>query len=136
MSTNVKQCRQCGRLFQSRGSSMCPVCAEEMDGNFVIVKEYLYDHPDANLSDTARETGVPEKIVLEFLREGRLSVDVAGTMLECEECGAPITNGRFCLKCQGRLEKMLNNACKPEVTPKSETRKVSSSGRMHVSYRE
>jgi flagellar operon protein (TIGR03826 family) len=134
MGTNVKQCRQCGRLFQSFGSNICPVCAEELDRYYLIVKDYLYDHPDANLFDIVRETGVPEKIVLGFLREGRLSVDIEGAMLECEECGAPIASGRFCPKCQGKLEKMLNISHKPEETPKPETRKASPSGRMHVRH--
>jgi hypothetical protein len=105
-----------------------------MDRYFLTVKDYLYEHPDANLFDIAKQTGVPEKIVLGSLREGRLSVGVTGAMLECEECGTPITGGRFCSKCQGRLEKMLNNVNKPEEAPKSETRKASSFGRMHVKH--
>jgi flagellar operon protein (TIGR03826 family) len=134
MSSNVKQCRQCGRLFQSFGANVCPDCAEELDRCFRIVKNYLYDHPDANIFDTARETGVPEKMVLGFLREGRLSVSGAEGMLECESCGAPISGGRFCLDCQNRLESELGSACKPEQAKKEEARKTSPLGRMHVNY--
>ena len=110
MSTNVKQCRHCRRLFQSFGSNLCPVCAEELDGYFITVKEYLYDHPNADLLETTRETGVPEKIVLGFLREGRLSVSGMSDMLKCEECDAPISSGRFCPDCQNKLEQMLSSA--------------------------
>jgi len=130
MSTNVKQCKHCRRLFQSLGSDVCPICADELDRYFITVKEYLYSHPDADLPETARETGVPEKIVLSFLREGRLSA-TGSDLLECEECGAPIPSGRFCADCQNRLEQMLSSAYRPEEKP--DARKASA--RMHVNYR-
>jgi protein-arginine kinase activator protein McsA len=125
----------CGRLFQSFGTNMCPVCAEKMDRYFLKVKDYLYEHPDANVFDTSQETGVPEKVVLNFLREGWLSISGMGNMLECEKCGAPIASGRFCLECQNKLEKVLISAYKPESNAKVETQKTSP-GRMHVNYHE
>ena len=112
---------------------MCPECAELMDTYFITVKNYLYDHPDSNLFETAKATGVPENIVLGFLREGRLSVSGMGNFLECEKCGAPIPSGRYCLDCQAQLEEMLSNSFKSDgkVEPQR-----NAAARMHVNYRE
>mgnify|MGYP000574973051 FL=1 len=126
---SVKQCKQCGRLFESFGENLCPRCVEEMEESYAKVKDYVYDHPDANVFDVSKETGVPEKTVLEFLREGRLSMNAAE--LECEECGAPITCGRFCSECKNKLENVLMSAYRP---PKKEE-KNPPTGRMHIDYR-
>lgn len=134
MSSNVKQCRQCGKLFQSLGSGMCPDCVEEVDRCFKVVKNYLYDHPDANVFEIARDTGVGEKMVLSFLKEGRLSINATEGILLCEKCGIPISAGRFCSKCQNMLASALSSAYKPESEKREEGR-IPTSGRMHVNYR-
>jgi flagellar operon protein (TIGR03826 family) len=126
---NVKQCRQCGRLFESFGAHLCPRCVDEMEQNFIIVKDYVYDHPDANVFDVTKETGVPEKTVLEFLREGRLSMQASE--LECEECGTPISSGRLCSECKNKLENVLMSAYKPA---KKED-KSPGTARMHIDYK-
>jgi flagellar operon protein (TIGR03826 family) len=134
MGSKVRQCRQCGKLFQSLGSAICPECAEETDRCFKVVKNYLYDRPDANVFEISNETGVPEKMVLGFLKEGRLSVNASEDLLLCEKCGIPVSAGRFCSKCQSILESALNGACKHEQVKPQETRISRSSGKMHVDY--
>ena len=135
MDSNVKQCKQCGILFQSLGSNICPNCAEEMDRQFHTVKNYLYDNPDANVFDIARDTGVPENLILRFLREGLLTINVADGTLECEECGEAITSGRYCKKCEKTLGNLLLGAIKTEPRKQDELRKSSTGARMHVSVK-
>ena len=130
---NVKQCKQCGRLFESFGAHICPRCTEDLEESYNKVKDYVYDHPDANVFDVSKETGVPEKTVLEFLREGRLSMSTAD--LECEECGKPITTGKLCSECKNKLENVLMSAYKPPKKEDSDNGKSSPSGRMHIDYR-
>ena len=132
---NVKQCKQCGRLFQSLGADICQSCAEELDRCFITVKKYIYDHPDANVVEISEDTGIAEKMILRFLREGRLSLDTAVDILNCERCGAPITGGRFCGKCQSMLESLLGGACEPSSKKEEEKRNSTPSGRMHFNYR-
>lgn len=128
---NVKQCRKCGRLFESFGESLCPRCIAEMEEDYIKVKDYVYDHPDANVFDVSKETGVAEKTVLEFLREGKLSMSAAE--LYCEECGKHITTGKLCSECKNKLENVLMSAYRP---PKKEDKdKTPPSGRMHIDYR-
>ncbi len=134
MGLNIKQCRQCRKLFESFGSVICPECAEELDRSFQTVKNYLYDHPDANVFEITKETGVAEKIVLSFLKEGRLSMNTTEGILVCEKCGMPISAGRFCSDCQNMLESALSSAYRPEQEKRGEMQKTWSPGRMHVNH--
>lgn len=131
MSYKVQQCRQCKRLFQSYGANVCPECADKIDKDFISVKDFLYDNPNANVIEIIEETGVSEKTVLSFLREGRLSVSSNNGILECSECGAPISTGRYCSSCMSRLENALRGASK-SVLPKKDKENNFSSGGAHT----
>ena len=133
MSSRVMQCKQCSRIFQSYGPNICPVCAEELDKSFQKVKNYLFEHPQANVIDICNGTDVSEKTVLYFLKEGRLAVD-GMSFLECDRCGEPISKGRFCSRCQAMFEKELDRvATKPKQEGALDGR--SGLGRMHFDYR-
>lgn len=140
--SKVRQCRQCGRIFASMGSDTCPACTEQMDENFRKVKNFLYDHPEANVVEISEGTDVPEKVVLHFLKEGRLSVDETTYALECERCGTPISTGRYCKKCQSMFQSAFRSVC-PEQPARREERAEAKHedtsriglGRMHFDYK-
>lgn len=136
---NIKQCSRCRQLFQSLGSDVCPDCAQEIDQQFLVVKDFLYDHPDAKIMEIVQGTNVDEKLVLNFLREGRLSVSQPEDMLTCIECGEPITTGRYCARCQEKLEGLLKSAYHLQAASQGKRKDVGKnigSGRMHVHYGE
>jgi flagellar operon protein (TIGR03826 family) len=136
MSSRVRQCRQCGRIFTTLGSDTCPSCAEELDENFRKVKNYLYDHPDANVVEISKGTEVPEKTVLHFLKEGRLSVDESVCALECERCGAPISAGRYCKACQNMFQSAFKSVCpEPAKRENPDNIKRVGLGKMHFDYK-
>ncbi|MDD3840300.1 MAG: MerR family transcriptional regulator [Clostridia bacterium] len=101
---NIRNCKQCGKIYAYTGSDLCPVCRKEEDDMFDKVREYIYSHPGANTLEVSEETGVEEKIILKFLREGRLELKTAGLGLDCERCGVSITTGRYCSKCAKDLK--------------------------------
>lgn len=101
------KCRMCKRPFQSYGPQMCPSCLEEIDKQYKPVRDYLYDNPNAPLEKVVEDTGVPERIILYFLKEGRLKMASASGLLRCEQCGAAIDSGRLCDKCKGKLEERM-----------------------------
>ncbi len=137
MSPNIMQCRQCNALFQSFGAEICPACAEKLDKDFTVIKNYLYDNPDANIMEIVRGTGIEEKTVLGFLREGRLAVGGSSGILRCEECGAPINSGRFCGRCQRILEGLFSAANRIKADRDAERNAAAGArpGKMHVDYR-
>ncbi len=128
-------CKQCGKLFQSLGSSNCSVCTEEMDKAFKVVKEYLYDNWDATVLNVVKDTGVPEKYVLSFLKEGRLNIENNEENLKCEDCGKTISSGRYCIDCRNKLANVLDNAIGLTATKDKSGLDMRLHARMHSKYR-
>lgn len=109
MALQFKKCKTCGKIFQSLGSLECPDCIEERERKFQLVKEYLYKEPGASLEKLAEETGVEEKLIIRFLKEGRLEMTSVEGLLTCEKCGAPVTSGTMCDKCKDKLARAMQS---------------------------
>lgn len=122
MALEFKKCKTCGRIFQGFGLR-CPDCIEEEERQFTMVKDYIWEHPGASMHELVENTGVDAKLVLRFLKEGRLEMDTADGLLVCEKCGAPITSGTMCAKCKEKLSKAMDS-----VLPKSQAPQPKSSG--------
>ncbi|MCT4605027.1 MAG: MerR family transcriptional regulator [Marinisporobacter sp.] len=108
--TEIRNCKECGRIFQYTGvSKICTRCQKKEDNDFNVVREYIYENQGATLTEVSEETGVDEDKILRFLREGRLEIvgEDSALILECERCGKGIRTGRFCDECAHELEKGL-----------------------------
>ena len=133
MGMDVRQCRRCDKLFQSLGKDICFDCIEEMDNEYVIVRDYIYENPSAGIVEISKETGVAEKMILHFLREKRLSLAEASILLTCESCGKAIATGRYCDSCLGHFDRELNKVAPP---PKKTTEeKPGKTEGMHLRYK-
>lgn len=110
---DIKTCRNCGKIFQFRGSYTCPECVREIDNLFVKVRDFIYRNPRANVETICEETGADSDMILDWLREGRLLASEGSMpLLKCTKCGAPITTGQLCTKCANSLMSDVNNASK------------------------
>ena len=130
MSSNIKLCKQCRRMFQSYGNNTCSDCIDRLDREYRLIKEYIYDHENADIFEISEHTGASEKTILELLREGRLEIANTDGLLTCIECSKPISAGRYCSECMAKLEKALRSVVKIE-----EKRSGPSLGKMHADYR-
>lgn len=106
----IRQCRVCGRIFQAYGSNVCNNCTEEMDKAFIKVRDYIYKHPNADILEITKKTEVPEKWILDFLKEERLELQNVSMVLTCEQCGKPVITGRFCKACISDLSKVISSS--------------------------
>lgn len=105
----VKQCSECRGIFQAYANeTICPKCREKLDRDYVKVRDYLYVHPRADVPELAKETGVDEKYILNFLREERLSLAQPTDELRCASCGKPILKGKYCEACLLSLNKEID----------------------------
>ena len=108
------KCKLCRDAFFSYGSPLCPKCQEQIDKDFIAVREYIYNHPhQANLEKIAEATGVSEKNIIYLLEEERLSASgdlVASVGRCCRICGRNITAGSICEPCKTALTKDLSGA--------------------------
>jgi len=95
----------CKKPFQSLGGRICGNCLERIDKDFITVRDYIYEHKKANMDTVSEETEVPKQIIMYLLKEGRLIIDdpESSGLLLCEVCKKPISTGRMCKDCQGKV---------------------------------
>ncbi|HHY71384.1 MAG TPA: MerR family transcriptional regulator, partial [Thermoanaerobacterales bacterium] len=98
---------QCGKLFVYSHRNLCPECLKKDEQEFDLVRDFLYDNPQASLEEISEATGISTKNILEYLKEGRLMLrnDNVNILLSCELCGEPILSGRMCEKCSGKFKR-------------------------------
>ena len=136
MSLQFKKCKTCGRIFQSISGFECPDCIDEREKKFALVKEYLYQEPGASLDMIVENTGVDSKLVIRFLKEGRLEMQNSGGLLKCEKCGAPVSSGTMCNACKDKLSRAMQRVL-PKPAAGAGQPPVSASGKdkLHVNVR-
>jgi len=110
----IRNCKRCGKVFNSVGSSVCVECTQREQEDFEKVREYLFSHPNSTTLEVTKETGVDPKVISRLLREGRLMADNIqigdNEELRCEKCGQAILKGRFCEKCVTDLKNEFQKA--------------------------
>lgn len=136
----IKNCTRCGRVFQAVGNQkLCSRCRSTDDEDFKVVREYVYDNPEAAIKDIAEETGVSEKQILKFLRAGKLILKGENSMvLDCERCGKAIKTGRYCDECANQMARELKSAFavpKESVKESTETKNTKGFYSSHKSKR-
>lgn len=113
-------CKECKKLFQYiSGPKICLNCRDAEEEKFAIVKEYLRENPKEQMHVVAKETGVSNRLIEKFLREGRLEVaEGSPIQLCCDRCGKTIRSGRYCKVCmteiQNDFQKVSDSGKKPE----------------------
>jgi flagellar operon protein (TIGR03826 family) len=133
MSTNLRNCSICGRLFAyQQGRTICSRCMDQEEEQYAIVRKYVRDHPGATVFEVAEETGVEEEIILQFLRDGRLQSRGFAEVLECQRCGKIISSGKYCSQCLQDLDSQLKGAISPTSQRSATEEKKSRGDRMHT----
>lgn len=121
-------CKSCGRLFNIIHRDICPVCVKEEEEKFYIIRNFLKDNRGETTYEVQEATGIDLKLIIKFVREGRLStLNSPNLTFPCEACGDGITEGRYCKPCKDRLQKGLQ-------TTKEELSQNSQASSNHVAY--
>lgn len=126
----VRNCRQCGRLYNYIGGSyknLCPSCINKLEDKFAVVKEYIEDNKMATISEISEECEVSVKQLEQWIREERLCFTEDSPIgIACESCGATIKSGRFCDKCKSTMASQLGSMYGQKTNPnlKSNTRQT------------
>ena len=113
MGYTVENCSNCNKLFNypGFGSKYCPACKKIDEENKEKVKEYLREHGTANMFEITQATGVSDKDIKQFLRDGMLEIpDGSPVYIKCESCGCDIRSGRWCPACAARINTDLKGA--------------------------
>lgn len=115
---------------------MCSSCLNQLDVDFVKVRDYLDQSTDnAGVGELVEKTGVPRKHIMHMIEEKRL---VTREPLEggfvCDMCKKPIFGGNICDECKAGLARTLKSTLpKPEEPVESASERDRGSG-MHVQH--
>ena len=133
----IIQCRMCRKPFHSIGSKICPECLKQIDKDFMVVRDYIYDNRNSSIEKTSKETGVAKSVILYLLKEGRLTLDNPDSegLLKCDICRKPIDTGRMCRDCKDSLSSSMNKnieSNKPAEPVKKDVRAGKYQAKMHT----
>lgn len=133
---SIRNCKKCSRIYADDNFDLCPICRNSDAEEFKIVKDFLYDHPGADIQTVAEATGVDTKKIMRFLRDGKLEIvgDSPNLLLDCERCGTPINSGRFCNKCVAEMEREFKSVL-PSNNPASTKNRGKESDKMFIADR-
>lgn len=114
-------CLYCNkRISYTRGARLCKECDQKL---FKKIKEYLKNNKPTNMYVIHEATGIPVKIIKEFIKDSRLEQMQDG-IKTCIGCGDIIVDdSKYCPKCmeKAKILKQLNNSFEnknDEIKPK------------------
>ncbi len=112
----VRNCRNCGRLFNYIGGSyknLCPSCIDTVEEKFQQVKKYVEDNPGCTMDELTNTMEVSTRQVEKWIREDRLCfADDSPIGIDCEKCGMMIKSGRFCDGCRAAMTNQMSSLYK------------------------
>lgn len=114
---DIRNCKECGRLFNYVGRRFCPDCIKKQEDKFQEVKDFIRKNPNAGVAQVAKATDVTVGQIQHWIREERLilTMEAAADAILCESCGAPIRTGRYCEKCKKKVSKEMSQVIGTEV---------------------
>lgn len=132
---DIRNCRNCGSMFQYTGDKICPKCKKELEDKLQEVKEYINTHERVTVMQVSEELDVPVKQIRRWIQEERLMfAPGVDTGLVCQKCGMPIESGTMCAKCKDRLKSAFeetSGSSHPQVRSAGPAPQ-SSRGKMHL----
>jgi flagellar operon protein (TIGR03826 family) len=85
---------------------VCDACYKEEEAQYDKVYAYIRKKTNrtASMLQMVMETGVEERLIIKFVRTGKLRISQFPNLgIPCEKCGANIKSGRLCGKCGDSL---------------------------------
>ncbi len=130
----LTKCESCGRFFGAEitGQTHCSTCkptaidslhsnVDQEEQKFIMARGIVYEMPDITPKDLVDEMDdrgveITRKEIMEYVRNGRLTLKNNPDGTFCEDCGRTILSGRLCPRCTANFEKAIKNRNKSEVT--------------------
>lgn len=109
----LAHCENCGNVFVKTIRDICHNCYLKEEKMFDKVYAFLRvkENRSATLQEVHEATGVPERTIMRFVKEGRLrTAEFTNLTYPCESCGEPIISGKICRKCAKKIETELEIA--------------------------
>ncbi len=112
----VRTCKHCKRLFNYlSGPTLCPSCKDKLEDKFILVRDYIREHPHDGINEVAKANEVSTSQIRRWIREERLAFsDDADIGIDCEKCGKMIKSGRYCQACKDEMMGQMKDLYKSD----------------------
>ncbi len=123
---SMRNCPKCGNVFTFIRNPICPDCQAKEDEIFESVRFYIKENPDKTLVEVSEATDVSTKKILKYIKEGKIELSSnEGIEFACENCGKPISVGRYCINCANKIKNKFDaNFSKPSPTASNKAKSV------------
>ena len=105
-------CKDCEGLmvFEGLGRYKCEKCGFTEHDDYGKARNYIEEHPGANVAQISQATGVTTKSINNMVKEQRFEITSdSRTFLRCEICGTNIRFGRCCVNCESAFHKQYED---------------------------
>ncbi|WP_033544151.1 flagellar protein [Planococcus sp. CAU13] len=116
-SDRLANCTICGKLYLKDHTDYCLDCYKEMEREYKVISNFLKveENRFASIEEVSAFTGVPEKRIAEFIRDGRIYVeDYPNLGYGCAHCGTLIKRQMLCASCFEDFTAEVNKTLKAE----------------------
>lgn len=107
----LTNCPNCNEIFvKNQFRDICQKCWKEEEKAYERVYQFIRkrENRTATMAQVVESTEVEEKLILKFIKTGRLKVTQFPNLgYPCDKCGAITREGKICDKCTETLRKDL-----------------------------
>lgn len=107
----LTNCPNCDRLFVKNAfRDLCDTCYKEEEAAYEKVYQFIRkrENRSATLTEVVNATEVEEKLIIKFIKKGRLRVAQYPNLgYPCQKCGTLIKDGKLCGSCKDELSKQI-----------------------------
>ena len=108
---DIRNCVNCGGMFQYVGNKLCPNCIKKMDDDLQKVKAFIEENKGATVAIVSEQCDVSAKQIRRWIKEERLMfAPGVNTGIVCTQCGLPIESGTLCNNCKAQLANGFNDS--------------------------
>lgn len=116
-SDRLANCTICGKLYLKDHTDYCLDCYKEMEREYKLISDFLKieENRFASIEEVSAFTGVPEKRIADFIRDGRIYVeDYPNLGYGCAHCGTLIKRQMLCASCFENFTAEVNKTLKAD----------------------
>ncbi|MCD8500924.1 MAG: hypothetical protein LRY71_03650 [Bacillaceae bacterium] len=103
---DIDNCPRCGKIFVKALRDVCEACFKQEEKDYQTVYNFIRKKENrmSTVSEVEEETGIEERIITKFIRQGRIHIsNFPNLAYPCESCGTSIREGRICPACKGNI---------------------------------
>lgn len=116
-SDRLANCTICGKLYLKDHTDYCLDCYKEIEREFKLITDFLKveENRFASIEEVSAFTGVAEKRIADFIRDGRIYVeDYPNLGYGCAHCGTLIQRQMLCPSCFDEFTSEVNKTLKAQ----------------------